>query len=39
VRALAEVGVHRAVVPAMVFAGADPADAMRRISDEVISKV
>ncbi len=38
VRALAEVGVHRVVLPTMVF-GADPVGGMRRISDEVISKV
>ena len=38
VKALEAAGVHRAVVPAMVF-GQDPVAAMRRLSDEVISKV
>jgi probable F420-dependent oxidoreductase len=38
VKALEAIGVHRAVIPAMVF-GADPAAGMRRISDEVISRV
>jgi probable F420-dependent oxidoreductase len=38
VRALEEAGVHRAVLPAMVF-GADPVAAMRRVSDDIIAKV
>ena len=37
VKALEAVGVHRAVIPAMVF-GADPAGAMKRISNEVIAR-
>lgn len=38
VKALEAVGVHRAVIPAMVFGG-DPAAAMRRISEDVIAKL
>jgi probable F420-dependent oxidoreductase len=37
-KALAAAGVHRAVIPAMVF-GADPAAAMRRLSEDVIAKI
>lgn len=37
VRALEAAGVHRAVIPAQVF-GADPADGMRKLSEEVIAK-
>jgi len=38
VKALEAVGVHRAVIPAMIF-GADPAGAMRRLSEDVITKL
>ena len=38
VKALEAAGVHRAVIPAMIF-GADPAGAMRRLSEDVITKL
>ena len=38
VKALEEVGVHRAVIPAQVF-GMDPVAGMRRVSEEVVSKL
>jgi alkanesulfonate monooxygenase SsuD/methylene tetrahydromethanopterin reductase-like flavin-dependent oxidoreductase (luciferase family) len=37
-KALAEAGVHRAVVPLMAL-GVDPADAVRRMGDDIIGKL